>query len=349
MIKRFVMVLLVVILLSVLGGPGMIQAQQGGLIHVCVAPPNANEYLLTFRATTLFGLIVPQQATITVYADRGDISAGVYAINPDAMSGSYVRTEFLVHAETAINVPTGRACTTGYADVLTSQLATVPIPVSKDHALIVQIGGIDQLNNVVLGAFSLHFRIGSEAPTFLNFQILQLSDTDTGIEVYVPFVPGNTPLTVIGNKDFAIRQSFADNDQAFSPSAPAANREFLSQQLAYDSLNMYVMMREAAVRIYPHRGIETSYLGGYVRLEMAPIAEPRDPQFTEGATITPLGGAPAVPYYVTSNQNEPLGVVQPGGTVQVSRIDVGTGTLYIERPDDDGDVIIEAWLMEVVE
>src|SRR5262245_15258205 len=57
-------------------------------IYVCVSPEERDEYLIEFRETNLFGLVIPEKANVTVYSNSV-LSATVYSVSPDAITGGY--------------------------------------------------------------------------------------------------------------------------------------------------------------------------------------------------------------------------------------------------------------------
>lgn len=339
-------------------------AQESGarLLYICVTPnalsvtPNAlpaMPYLLVYRDSDVqddeadaFGLIFPFDAAVTVYSPSPTQTIALLAaITTNAANGSYRqdRPIALSYTESGLSIP--RPCSAEYAEytgILNASLMTISNPMTPDHALFLQIGGSNLLQTVdVLGAFSLHLH-PSSGQNF-DFQFLQL--TGGGFEMTFPFLTENTPFFVVANREFSVRRSFAVNTETFSERIIANERMIFEALLATRSINLYDLLATSASRIYPAYGVDSDVsVGGYMRLEMSPLAVERT--FSLGDVVRPLPGAVAN-YYVRTNLEEPFGVLQsPENTAVVVEVNA-QGQLLVTDPRGADPVILESWLVEV--
>jgi hypothetical protein len=342
------LVLLSLVILSLL--PQVSSAQQSPFIHVCIIPvvPQPSEpYLLTFRDTSLFGLVIPHEAEIIVFTDAASVSAALHNIAIDTQTGNYRPTQLLTMANTTAQTADSR-CSPRFSETLTDKLtSTTPFPVSRDRALLVQLNNADRLQSPeFLGAFGIIFNTGENFSR--SFQLIQLSQQDPAIQMRLPFVQQNTTFTVVANKGFGMNQSFLDADTVFHPEYSAASRDFLKQQVTITAgLNLFEILQSASIRIYPHSGMYATYLGGYIRLGVAPNKALREPAFSPGIFVKALEGTEAA-FYRVENGIDKLGTLKAGTTAEVVRIE-DNGRLIVRNPTDGGEVVIESWLVEVAE
>jgi hypothetical protein len=347
------------------------QDSEGGeasLVFVCIDPVNqptedpTDAYLVIFRDTSLFGVVVSEASNVMVYS-ANRLETAMYAITPDMATGGYRRVDRLATSSTTDSVPSRRLCDSQYAEINDNLLATIPLPVTSDHAVLIQAEDIDNrelLDNLpFLGVFSFHIQ-PTVANLQYNFQILQL--VGGGMEVKFPFFPqeGETPYLLVANKDVSVRKSFAGNDEVFSAATPSDDRSLLTQQLSIIGINLFTIIDEANARIYPSDGLYNTYPnGGYLRLEMTQSPSVRIPTFSNGDMIRPLEGANSDYYLVSSlgetawitTQDQAFGQLSStslNNIAQVTGINEQTGQLSITDPGGQGECLIEAWLVEIV-
>jgi hypothetical protein len=346
-----------VLAFTLLGIPA--HAQQASLVYICVEPDDVKgvPYLLTFRQTNLFGILIPEKANLTVYSQEG-ANVSLYGIDPDVQSGGYHRTNKIATAITRMGLPISRPCESQYPKSkidLGALAATVPLPVSEDYVALIQTTGDNRLDSQpFLGVFSFNFPDSvPEKNTPRSFQVIQLDDRATGIEMSFPFIRQNTRLLLVGNKDVDVRRSFKDDDTRFSSPLPSDERNLLISQLNGLGLNLFSIMKDGQVRIYPSSGLIIDYQqGGFLRLDIAPSPAGRDPLFVKGMAIHPLEGAeanyyllsqPKLTYGKLSNTTGPNNV----DTAIISREVDNSGRLFITDPKGKDDVFVESWLVEV--
>jgi hypothetical protein len=182
-----------------------------------------------------------------------------------------------------------------------------------------------------------------------------------GIELSFPFIKANTRLIVIANKYVDLLVSDPQNTSNFVAKFNSNATEGFSQLLGLEvastgeqtTLNLFQMMNEGAVRIYPAFGaILSNYPpNSFMRLEMSPLAARRD-DLSAGVLIRAIKGLQAQ-YWILTNLNEPYNTLDnpPGATVEpkpleVVGIDPETHDLQIKTAG--GTARIESWFVEVV-
>jgi hypothetical protein len=343
------------------------QAQSSNVIHVCVSPidPKAGElyspYLLTFQNTTSFGLLIPHAAHVVIYSET-HIIAALYTINTDTQTGGYRKLEPLGDIRNASQIPAERACAASepYRTILDNEklLGTVPIPVSANHALIIQIADIDTVSPDILGVFSFTFHL-TETPS-INFQLLQVSNVDPSIDIKLPMLTDSPTFTALSNKEFSIRQSLPENDSDFDQVTSSQEYRFVKADLSSDlGIDLFEMMVNGQARIYPRTGFIDTYRGAFIRLTATAEQALRQSEFSAGMQVRALDGVVALLIDLAKFENDPLrlnnyfGVVAPDGrlspesAITVKYIEEETGQLVV---DDNGhESIIQAWLVEPIQ
>lgn len=358
--------------------PMLMQAQASNhFIHVCVIPTILNSaqdaessnvgepYLITFRDADLFGLVVPHPANMVIYADTR-VSAALYTISPDVPTGGYHTVERLAQVSTGNQVPIQRGCGELYRDIISDNLvSTVPLPVSLNHAVVIQNGGDDKLADPFIGVMGISY--GASPGPRRGFQIIQLTQTGTlsasgsVLDIKLHFLAPATPFNVITNTNFGLSVSNPNSDKDFPPPTFAANREYLRSELSsLYTLDLFSVMRDTKLRIYPRGGLNSNYLGGYIRLSMTrdPQLLVREPAFAAGDIVKSIEGAEAQYFrfqksdsvepriFNFQNPAEVLGSLKVTGTAEVVEIDAVTGQLIVRNPSGEGAVVIESWLVE---
>jgi hypothetical protein len=350
-VKKFLMVLSMVVMVNFLCTTTY--AADASLVHICIVPIDQDgtehdPYLMTIRQSQIFGLVIPRDAKITVYGgSESPLAAAVYSITTDAQTGGYRRQSEIASSFARSQIPNGgsRPCSEEYAAVLTADLvSTVPIPVAANYALIVRSGEQGDLESQpFLGTFALHFMenvVSSNSLT--DFQIIQLSEGS--IDLSFPFLSSDTRFILIANTEVGIRRSFAAADQ-FLSLLIADTRQLFMQDLQRKSLDLFQIMDQGKVQIYPNSGLISEYpTGGFLKLEMSPDTPNR--HFSTGDTIRPLAGTRAN-YFLPDRFGEVYGaLLSPANTAQIAEID-NKGQLLITDPAGSDKVVIQAWLVEL--
>lgn len=355
----------------ILCGLPAVSAQAISVIHICVMPRNGERppYVMSFQQTGAFGVLIPQEADVVIYSNQ-PLSTGLYTINTDASTGGYRALETLAIVDAATIIPTQVGCRSGAnaAIISGSTFSTIPLPISINHALIIQMSGMSTSvltdNPLVRGVLAFNFRPGSATNTsnWINFQILQmLGEEGPVIEFAVPFIPPGTAFTIIANKLFSIGQS---QPEAVPPRFPEyltpANSVVTTVQpdlQALYGLNIFEVMAQGGIRIYPDSGINDVYRGGYFQLSIRPQETSR--RLPEGGNVRALAGAEASIVLLNRFNNNPFRINAPFGagertdriqgntTVRIVRIEPDTGQLVVIQGSSEA--IIQSWLVELAD
>lgn len=355
------------------------------LVHICIEPPNypssvSNNtfapYLLTVRTSTLFGILISENANATVYnATNSFLAAGVYTIAPDANTGGYRRINKLAQTYAQMTVPRSSACETlsAYSATVTNLSHTMPLTVSSDHALFVHVGAqnslageqetvdaeenseqsppieLDPLDTApVLGVYSFHIRPVTEEFQ-QDLQVLQLAPRE--IDISFPFLQQDTRIAIVSNKEIFLQISLSDDPSEFAglQLQGSDQRPTFIATIARDvpgdpPLLLFQMLKDGLARIYPSHGSKYTYRsGGFIRLLPSDNQSFRDPQFLVGDEVCPLAGTEA-PYRLPG-QTDVLGTLKEDNRANIVRIDDLTGELIVNVNNQE--VVIEAWLTEV--
>lgn len=376
MLKRFMKYFIAVVLVILVSGISL--AQNSASIFVCVSPEDSAQpsYTMAFQRTTAFGLLLPENADVVIYS-MAEFASSLYTINTDANSGGYRTLERLAIIHSGTVIPADIDCGDQFQEELgAANYSTIPIPVSVNHALLIELGEAEVTDEIeetgdaeetiltdeltIRGVLALTFRPGNatEPATWFNFQILQISEVDPVIEFAVPSILPNTPFSVIANKTFSIGQSqIGVNPPQFPPNLQPSNpRQFVQSDLqTIFDLNLFNVMNEGSIRIYPESGVYGVYNGAYFRLSI-----PTDiPQrvFTDEVMVRALEGTQAATVLMNRFEDNPLridipfaegtGSIQGETTADVVRIEEGTGQLIVLEGSEEA--IIQSWLVEPVE
>lgn len=372
-------------LFLLLSGP--VQAGTLESIYVCVEPLNSSDnasltepYLIEFAGSNAFGFVIPHEARITLYASSKDVQIARYEVAPDADTGGYRRIDQrqnLLRTGTAL---TDRSpCRSTYSDFLTDDLlASDQITVSpsvnenRNQAILVEIDSVEtaEVNYLdeadFLGVFSIQIR--PEEPGRGNFpqdfQVIQFLAGE--IDVRFPFLSKHltqesvTRVIVIGSKDVTLTRKFPDQP-SFATSCSADERSnfatVLSSQLINrrggdEKLNLYTLMEEANLPIYPAFGHVYEYpIGGWIALSVSDSRNERETTFIGGDLIQALDGV-EVDYVLKERPGDVAGRMKPDTN------ETDPTRLTVEEVDDQGQliardntdllVIVPAWLVEVV-
>lgn len=323
-----------------------------GVVYLCVVPTNLEDgtrgvpYLMGFRKVTLVGFVVSENATVTVYNDPGVVVAiGVHHILPDAQTGGYRRAGKVATAYTTTNVAAPRDCAAEYPDLITpDMLATLPLSVSKDQAMMVQAGGDSDLDGAeILGSTAFHF-MGTAPESQKNIQVLQLQDS--AIDLSFPFLKEDTRFVMLANKNVTVKRSFTDSETDFlSPLISNEHRGFITL-MEREALDLFKLMNEGFFRIYPASGlIEVYPTQGFLRLEIPGSPAHREPAFEAGQTVGALNIQGIKARYYLAGRADALGSLETTSRpIPVVEVDAN-GQLVVTASDQT--VTIEAWLVEV--
>lgn len=323
-----------------------------GVVYLCIVPTNLEDgtrgipYLMGFRVVTLVGFVVSEDATVTVYNDPGaEVAVGVHHILPDAQTGGYRRAGKVTTAYTTTNVPASRDCAAEYPELITpDMLATLPLTVSTNQAIMVEVGGDTRLDNTdILGSTAFHF-MGTAPESQKNIQVLQLEDSE--IDLSFPFLKEDTPFVMLANKNVTVKRSFTENEDDFlSQTLGNEHRGFIAE-MERESLDLFKIMSDGFFRIYPAFGLLEEYPTlGFLRLEMSDSPARREPSFEAGQTVGALNiqGIKAR-YYLEGRVDALGGLETTSQPIPVVEVDAN-GQLVVTATNQT--VTIEAWLVEV--
>ncbi len=322
-----------------------------GVVYLCIVPTLEDgtrgvPYLVGFRLVTLVGFVVSEDATVTVYNDPGAaVVVGVHHILPDAQTGGYRRVGRVATAYTTTNVPAPRDCAAEYPELITpDMLATLPLTVSIDQAMIVQVGGNALLDeSEILGSTAFHF-MGTTPESQKNIQVMQL--TESAIDLSFPFLKEDTGFVLLANKNITVKRSFTENEADFlSQKIGNEHRGFISE-MERESLDLFKIMSEGFFRIYPASGLLEVYpTQGFLRLEMPASPARRNPPFEANQTVGALTIKGVKARYYLEGRADALGSLETTSRpIPVVNVD-DDGQLIVTASNQT--VIIEAWLVEV--
>lgn len=293
-LNRFISIVLsfvlsVVLAALVLGGVGVgiSAAQTTNDVYLCIVPATRNEYLIPVRGNNLFGIVIPETATVTVYSPI-EVAVSLHPIVTNARTGGYLPSNAVAAALTSRSALSSMPCRDdleAFGLDVSTLLFTVPIPTSIDHMLAIQIGTDDRFAApTVLGAAAISFQ-----QNLADFQIIQLRGDTNTIEISFPFLDPTADLNyiVIGNKTTSLTDVFVDGTTG--QPVDTEERNVFINRLTIQGLNLYTIVSASKSRLYPHSGRVLPFLPGtYVRIGMSPIAAER--VWTANTPITFLDG-----------------------------------------------------------
>lgn len=330
-------------------------------IYFCVDPedPEKDPYLIEFFDSAVFGIMIPEDASVTLHTNSLYTSA-LYTINSNARSGGYLTMEHLATLDTVTQVPIDNPCLNEETVALfdTLPLQSIPLPISVNHAIVVQHGEANLLQNPFQRVISFTFGIGEESEVMRNLQIIQVSEIDPFLNFRFFDIVPNTPFMVIANKEFGIGQSLQDTSPPeFSRERPSDIRSFVKSDLEdlYD-LNIFEVAQQSRADIYINSGLVDTYRGNYIRISLAPDTVERIPSLEANKLIRALPGA--IASFIAIDQLEdgnvlqlnlpfqenPLGQLSGESIYRIIEINEITGQLIIDF--DGNPAIVEGWLVE---
>lgn len=331
-------------------------------IYFCVDPVDEEKtpYLIEFWDSIVFGIMIPEDATVTAHANTY-YSAALYTINTSAKTGGYLTMEDLGTLHTETRVSATNPCLNSETRAIFEQLPyqTIPMPISLNHAFVVQQERTDELDNPFQRVISFTFGVGGEGDK-RNLQVIQVGESDPFLNFRYFDLEPNTPFMVIANKDFGIGQSLPATDPPeFSRERPSDIRSFVKSDLEdLYGLDIFSLAAESKARIFISSGLLDTYRGTYIRISLAPDTVERIPPLEPGALIRALPDARAsfiaieqvgennflqldLPY-----ETSPRGQVAGESVYRVVEINDLTGQLIIEY--EDNPVVVQSWLIEAV-
>jgi hypothetical protein len=332
-------------------------------IVFCVNPRagGGDPYIIEFWDSIVFGILIPENARVSVFSNTF-YSSALYTVNTNAKSGGYLAMEHLATVNTVTEVANGNPCWNEDTRELFAQLPykTLPLPISINHAIVVQEGNSDELANPFQRVVSFTFGIGGEeGSTTRNLQIIQNSESDPFLNFRYLDLEPNTPFIVVANKDFAIGQSLPDTDPPeFSRERPSDIRSFVKSDLEdLYGLNIFEVAKQSNARIYISSGLLDTYRGTYIRVSLAPDTVERIPALLSGVLVRALPDATAT--FVSLEQignnllqldlpyeTNPFGIILGDSVYRIIEVNDRTGQLVLDF--DGNPVIVEGWLVEAV-
>ncbi len=355
---RYMCLVLLIVITSIGLLPVAFAQDTEPTVYFCVEPNDQEQipYLIEFWDSSVFGIMIPEDATITVYATEF-YTANLFTVNTNAHTGGYITLELLSEVNTFTQIPTENPCLTDETRELfaTLSLRTIPLPISKHHAIVVQQGTDSELLNPFQRVISFTFGIDGETP-MRNIQIIQNSYLDTFLNFRLFDVESSTPFLVIANKDFGIGQSLPDTSPPeFSRERPSDIRSFVQSDLKdLYGLDIFSLAEESSARIFINSGLLDIYRGTYIRISLAPDTVERIPPFEADTLIQTLPSATASFVAIEQLIDNPLRIDIPfddnpqgqatGDSVyRVIEIEESTGQLIIDF--DGNPAVIESWLV----
>jgi len=331
-------------------------------IIFCINPVGeATPYIIEFWDSTVFGIVIPELAWVTTFSNTF-YSSALYTINTNAKSGGYLTMEHLLTANTITQVATGNPCLNTDTRDLFSQLPfqSVPLPISINHAIVVQEGGDNELANPFQRIISFTFGIGGlEDIPLRNLQIIQNSESDPFLNFRYLDLEPNTPFMVVANKDFGIGQSLPNTDPPeFSRERPSDIRSFVKSDLEdLYALDIFEVAAESNALIYISCGLFYTYRGNYIRFSLAPDTVEMIPSLEPGGLIRAITEATAT--FISLDQikgnelqldlpydSNPLGNILGDSIYRILEINENTGQLVIDF--NGNPAIVQGWLVEAV-
>lgn len=327
-------------------------------VIVCVVPDKSTvaPFTLTFRSPVHTGIVIPYDATITIYS-IGSASASLYRIEPDAITGGYRKFEHIASVTSTTSTIPPQAegqCPANLVPRLDGFAIKVAQPVRVNYSAMLAISNATGIAGIpvegsVLGVFAFHFPasttdIGSNTNA-IDFQVIQLNDND--IEFRPPAIGQNVPLILIANKDVAVSEELKDG--SLGNPRTVETRQFFKSKLQTTGYLLYKILEDGKGRFYPQGGLLDLFYtpGNYLKLSaMSPEAPTRT--FTVCNDVKILDPEVIARYYALTNPdpNSPFGrLANPDATVKIDGIEQerliiidGNGTRSF----------IEAWLVQEV-
>lgn len=324
-------------------------------ILVCVRLASGENYAVLFRQTTGFGLIVPREGRVTISA-ASKLSAFLYRIAPDALSGGYRFSELIAQSFSQRELPPEANCASQLTTVVLERSAlfsTLDFPVNEQRALVVQIDPEAPIPSETLGVLGIELNVqGSAMP--ISFQLLQTSKVDR--EIQFRFLSGSerAVYSAVANKLFDLRQSLPalpnPAPEDFTSLVQASSFAFNVRRFK-NPADLYTFLARNNMRIYPAYGLfsvadEQVYIGGFFSIRMDAEKAERLPRFEPNSRVRALPGAVAN-YFALSKPDEVLGRLQGNSVVTVNAVDEEGRLLVLVGGSRN--VFIEAWLVEAVE
>jgi len=286
----------------------------------------------------LFGLVFPQSGVVTV-SSTSRLRAALFSIDPSNMTGGYSLGDYIMFAQTSENIPPASdndPCRTDF-------LSTVPMRVSPNHMIAIQIGtGNNFVNPVMRGVFAFYFEEQGK-----GFQIVQFNRNEN-IEMKFPFLTGTTHnrYIVVSNAYAKLGQSATRGGNTIISERDLLDRFSLETELENKQfgLDLYEIMDQSSVHIYPYCGEFRNYEPGeYVRLSALSAAPLKD-RFSVDTPVHSVRNGGEFPFAIMANPNENYGTATIS-TGKFKEFDAD-GRMVVNT--DSGGVVVREniWYME---
>ena len=357
---RLKIIISLCLLISLVSIAPSVQAQNDQkLVLLCVVPndpENGTPYVIGFRNTPLFGVVIPIEANVTVFSNQS-VNAALLRVTTDAPTGGYHLGIEVARLTSAENLLNNTDCAEDISQLsktlnISVNQNTFHIPVSAQYGLTVQVGGSDKLASPYLGVFAFRFQ-SSVDNHLINFHVAHINPnpSEATIELTVSRVTPDTPASfiVIGNKFFDVLRSGLANPDNFSSPAVAEKFDYLTVQFSDKMPAMFDMMQTLGIPIYPSNilGLITPQIfdGGYLQLRPEGKPAQRVPEFAADSTVSPLTENIEARLFLPNRPGEPVGKLVGTNSLTVVRVD-DNGQLIV-RTQDGQEAIIEAWRVKV--
>ena len=156
--------LFIALIMSFPSLPTFAQTEPTPRLYVCVSPKDETQpYIIEFWDSIAFGVVIPEDAIVRLYSNV-DYSTVLYTINSNASTGGYHVLEELAEITNATRIPAENNCLNADTEEIFAELplSSIPIHISKNHALVFQQGGTDQLRNEFRRVISFTFGIDND-------------------------------------------------------------------------------------------------------------------------------------------------------------------------------------------
>lgn len=313
-------------------------------LFVCVNPDNRNAYLIPFRGNNLFGLVIAENATIVVYSIN-TVSVTIFPITPDVATGGYIPGRWIAVSLTTNDARRADLCRTSLRALNIDPenlLVTIPLPVSVNHMIQIQTGTDNNfVSPNIRGVVAFKFQ-----QDVADFQYLQLNSTRM-VQMSFPFLDPDETLSylVVTNRQ-PVNISDVFDDGTVGEAIPTEAREIFTTRLNNAGLNLFTIMSNANMRIYPRSGRRTDYVyGTYIQLDMgSSTSQQRD--FPEGYRITRIDGEPRFNSINVANPN----IREPHVTSRSIIVRIDNGRLIVTAGGTGSQELFveESWLVDAV-
>lgn len=355
---RRTIVIIICLLSSLATSISIAQAQPTPLVLVCVIPDNPDNgtsYVIVFRKSNLFGLILPISAKVTVFSDQNVIVSS-HLVTTDAPTGGYrVGSEVALLKTNVENRSNSADCNDDVKQLskalgISVNQNTFPVPLSPQYGLIFQVGSEVKSSDEYLGVYGIQLR--SSVGALTNFQVVQISPSDPFIEISVSKVTAEEPASfmIVGNKSFDVRKSGLVEPDTFGTAVVAEDLEYLIGQLPGKMPLLFETIKNAGMTIYPSHILghpdPLMFYGGYLQVRADTSQAKRKDDFVPDAKVVPILPGMVATLYLPDRPGVPFNQLTNEDPRPVIRVD-DHGQLFV-KSEDDKEVIVEAWRVKVI-